>query len=138
MSPTDKQPDAGQPNIVFASAITPDNAIIHDDDTFQVQWSAFNAGQTDSPAFTDLLVITSIPEGCPGSDDQDHPVVYSSDTQGNPQDFLEQPLAAGAVGSTMQPMVGPFPAGSYRLTVTLAVNVSNTTSFSCIDIDPAS
>src|SRR5713101_3888524 len=111
--------DTDKPNIVFASAITPDKAIIHDGDTFQVQWSAFNAGQTDSPAFTDLLVITSIPEGCPGSDDQNHPVVYSSDTQENPQDFLEQPLAAGAEGSIMQPMVGPFSAGSYRLSVTL-------------------
>ena len=46
MSGTDK------PNIVFASAITPDKAIIRDSDTFQVQWSAFNAGQTDRPAFT--------------------------------------------------------------------------------------
>lgn len=130
--------DANQPNIVFASAIMPDKAIIHDNDTFQVQWSAFNAGQAASLAFTDLLVITSIPEGCPGSDDQDHPVVYSSDTQGNPQDFLEQPLAPGQGGSTMQPMVGPFPAGSYRLTVTLALNVSNTTNYSCIDIDASS
>jgi hypothetical protein len=130
--------DTDQPNIVFASAITPDKAIIHDDETFQVQWSAFNAGLAASPAFTDLLVITSIPEGCPGSDDQDHSVVYNSDSQGNPQDFLEQPLAPGQEGSTMQPMVGPFPAGSYRLTITLAVNVSNTTNYSCIDIESAS
>ena len=127
-----------QPNIVFASAIAPDKAIIHDNETFQVQWAALNAGQDTTPAFTDLLVVTSIPEGCPGSDDQDHPVVYRSDTQGNPQDFLEQPIAPGQVGNTMQPMVGPFPAGSYRLTVTLALNVSDATNYSCIDIDASS
>ena len=130
--------DAGQPQIVFATAIIPDKAIIHDNDSFQVQWKAFNASQVDSPAFTDLLVISSIPEGCPGSDDQEHPVVYNSETDGNPQDFLEQPLAAGQEGSLMQPMVGPFAAGSYRLTVTLAKDLSNTTNFNCIEIIPAS
>jgi len=128
------QREVGQPNIVFATAIVADKAIIHDSDTFQVQWAAFNASETDSPAFTDLLVITKIPEGCPGSDDQDHPVVYDSAKDGNPQDYLEQPLAAGAEGGLMQPMVGPFPAGSYRLTVTLAKDLSNTTKYSCIDI----
>jgi|GEM_PF-3537006 len=129
--------DAGQANIVFATDVIPDKAIIHDDETFQVQWAAFNAGQVDSPAFTDLLVITSIPEGCPGSDDQEHPVVYDSSTDGNPQDFLEQPLAAQAEGTLMQPMVGPFPAGSYRLTVTLAQGLSDVTIFNCIEIIPA-
>ena len=124
----------GQPQIVFATDIIPDKAIIHNNESFQVQWAAFNASQVDSPAFTDLLVITSIPEGCPGSDDQEHPVVYNSETDGNPQDFLEQPLPAGQEGSVMQPMVGPFPAGSYRLTVTLAQGLSNTTSFNCIEI----
>src|SRR5215210_6969032 len=80
------------PVIVFSESPIPDKAIIHDTDTFQVQWKAFNAGQVDSPEFTDLLVITNIPEGCPGSDDQDHPVVYDSETDGDPQDFLEQEL----------------------------------------------
>lgn len=126
--------DTSQPNIVFATSILPDKAIIHDTDTFQVQWAAFNAGQVDSPAFSDLLVITSLSEGCPGSDDQEHPTVYNSEKDGNPQDFLEQPLAAGAEGGLIQPMVGPFPAGSYRLTVTLAKDLANTTNFSCIEI----
>lgn len=111
--------------------------MIHDNETFTVQWAAFNAGQADSPAFTDLLIITQIPEGCPGSDDQDHPVIYNSEQEGNPQDFLEQPLAAGAEGSMMQPMVGPFAAGSYRLNVTLAKDLSNTTNYNCIEIIPS-
>ena len=128
------QSDAAQVNIVFATDVIPDKAIIHDNETFQVQWAAFNAGQVDSPAFTDLLVITSIPEGCPGSDDQTHPVVYDSSTDGNPQDFLESPLPAQTQGSLMQPMVGPFPAGAYRLTVTLATGLVNSTLFNCIDI----
>jgi hypothetical protein len=130
------QPGAGQPIIIFSVAPTPDKAIIHDSDTFQVQWKAFNAGQVDSQDFTDLLVITNIPEGCPGSDDQDHPVVYDSETAGNPEDFKEQELPAHAEGSLMQTTVGPFAPGSYRLTVTLDKDLSNTTSFNCIDIIP--
>ncbi len=130
--------NSDQPTIVFASSIAPDKATLHDNETFQVQWSAFNASQVASQAFSDLLVITSLPEGCPGSDDQDHPVVYTSTTQGDPQDFLEQPLAPGQEGSVMQTTVGPFPAGSYRLTVTLGVNQFNTTNSSCIPIIAAS
>lgn len=124
--------------IIFAnpdSAVTPSAAIIHDNDPFQVQWAAQNIDGVTSTAFTDLLVITSIPEGCPGSDDQEHPVVFSSDTDGNPSDYQEQPLAPGVTGNLMQPTVGPFPAGSYRLTVTLASDVGNGgTTFNCIEI----
>jgi hypothetical protein len=127
--------------IVFANpdnAVTPGAAIIHDNDPFQVQWTAQNTDGVTSTAFTDLLVITSIPEGCPGSDDHEHSVVFSSDTEGNPSDYQEQPLAPGATGNLMQPTVGPFPAGSYRLTVTLASDVGNgDTTFNCIDIIPA-
>jgi hypothetical protein len=47
---------------------------------------------------------------------------------------VEQPLAAGATGSLMQPSVGPFPTGSYRLTVTLAQDLANVTNFNCVDI----
>lgn len=130
------------PTIVFANpdnAVTPSAAIIHDNDTFQVQWTALNAGVANSTAFTDQLVITSIPEGCPGSDDQDHTVVFSSDTDGTPSDYQEQPLAPGAAGNLMQPTVGPFPAGAYRLTVTLANDVGNgDKTFNCIDIIPQS
>jgi len=127
--------------IVFANpdnAVTPSAAIIHDNDPFQVQWTAQNTDGVTSTAFTDLLVITSIPEGCPGSDDQEHPVVFSSDTDGNPSEYQEQPLDPGATGNLVQPTVGPFPAGSYRLTVTLASDVGNgDTTFHCIDIIPA-
>jgi hypothetical protein len=59
-----------QPTIVFAdpgNAVMPSAAIIHGNDTFQVQWTAQNTSQGTSTAFTDLIVITSIPEGCPGS-----------------------------------------------------------------------
>ena len=120
--------------IVFATSVIPDKAIIHDDEAFRVQWQAFNAGQVDSPEFDDRLVVTLIAEGCPGSDDTDHPVVYDSDTDGDPQDFHEPALAAGATGNLMQPLVGPFATGSYRLTVTLDRNSSMTTTFNCIAI----
>lgn len=123
-----------QVSIVFGSDVMPDKAIIHDDEPFSVQWFAFNAGVVDSSAFTDLLLVTSLPEGCPGSDDQEHPVVFSSDTDGIPQDFLQGPLKAGETGPLMRPTVGPFPAGSYRLTVTLAQGVSETTTFNCVEI----
>jgi hypothetical protein len=123
-------------HIVFASDIWPDKAIIHDTDTFRVQWKAFNAGDADSPGFIDRLVITHVAEGCPGSDDQEHPIVFDSDVDGNWQDFFEQPLPAGIEGNLMQPSVGPFPVGSYRLTVTLARDLSNMTSYHCIGIVP--
>lgn len=121
------------PAIVFATSVIPDKVIIHDD-AFRVQWKAFNAGQVNSPAFNDRLVVTLIAEGCPGSDNKDHPVVYDSDTDGDAQDFLELPLAVSTEGNLMQSMVGPFPAGSYRLTVTLDMNSSMTTTFNCIEI----
>ena len=128
--------NADKPNIIFApdTGIIPSAAIIHDDETFQVQWQAFNAGSADSPAFTDLLVVVSVPEGCPPSDDQEHPVVYNSETDGNPQDFLEQPLKAGEIGPVLSATVGPFPAGSYNLVVTVAKDLSNVTLWNCIEI----
>jgi hypothetical protein len=134
--------DAGTSNIAFASDIVANvpegDRDIHDNESFLVQWSAQNAGTSASPGFTDLLVISSIPEGCPGDDNADHPIVFNSERDAdNPQDFLEGPLDPGQTGSLMQPRVGPFAAGSYRLTVTLAQGISNTTLFSCIDILPA-
>jgi hypothetical protein len=127
------------PSLVFGGdgTIIPDLAIIHDNETFAVQWSAHNQGTTDAPAFTDLLVITQIPEGCPGSDDQDHPVVFSSEKADNPADYAEGPIPSGAVGQLMQPRVGPFPAGTYRLTVTLAIGLVNLSNFNCIEIIPS-
>ena len=88
-------------DIIFATSVIPDKAIIHDNDAFRVQWKAFNAGPVDSPPFSDRLVVTLLAEGCPGSDNQDHPVVYDSDTDGDSQDFLEPPLAVGAEGNLM-------------------------------------
>lgn len=136
--------DAGTPNIVFADLNLPDGsighvgislAIVHSNDTFAVMWAAKNLGPGNAAAFTDLLVITSIPEGCPGSVDKDYQVVFDSSKSGNPQDYTEGPLAAGAVAPTMQPTVGPFAAGSYKFTATLGV--SNATDFNCINIiDP--
>jgi hypothetical protein len=115
------------------------DGIIHDNESFEVQWAAQNIGTAASPAFTDLLVISSVPEGCPGDDKKNHAVVYNSERDAeNPQDFLEGALNPGQTGSLMQPSVGPFPAGSYRLTVTLAKNISNTTLLTCIDIIEAS
>jgi hypothetical protein len=111
---------------------------VHDDESFAVQWSAFNSGSQAAPAFRDRLVVTSIPEGCPGSDDVDHEVVFDSDADGDRADFTEDGLAPGAAGPLMQPVVGPFPAGSYRLTVTLADDLGDgVTTFNCIEIVPA-
>ncbi|TGQ15956.1 MULTISPECIES: hypothetical protein [unclassified Mesorhizobium] len=118
--------------------ITPDKAIIHDNEAFRVQWSAFNVGASDLSAFLDRLVVTSIPEGCPGSDDVDHDVVFDSDVDGDTADYTEEDLSAGKAGALMQPSVGPFPVGSYRLTVTLASDISEgDTTFRCIEIVPA-
>jgi hypothetical protein len=135
--------NAGTSNIVFASDIVANvpggDDVIHDNESFQVQWTAQNTGTAATSAFTDLLVVSSVPEGCPGDDSKDHPVVFSSDRDAdNPQDFLEGPLNPGQTGSLMQTSVGPFAAGSYRLSVTLAKDVANVTLVTCIDIVPAS
>ena len=130
-----------QPSIVFANsayAVVPSAAIIHDNEPFQVQWAATNVGQTASPAFTDQLVITSIPEGCPGSDDTTHAVIFDSKSGTDQLEYQEQPLAPGATGNLVQPFVGPFSAGAYRLTVNLAEDLGiGSTTFNCINIIPA-
>ncbi|MEU9497249.1 hypothetical protein [Streptomyces sp. NPDC048196] len=125
-------------DIIFANGgnpITPDKAIIHDNESFRVQWSALNNSSQDFPAFVDRLLIQSIPEGCPGSDDVDHDTVFDSDQNGDPSDFSEPDLVSGQPGPLLNPSVGPFPAGSYRLTVTLAhdLGVGHTT-FNCISV----
>ena len=122
------------PNIVFASSVTPDKAIVHDNETFRVQWRSFNAGSVDQEPFDDRLVVHEIPEGCPGSDDQDHPIVFDSQGDGEAEDYAEAGLRPGEEGRLMEPTVGPFPVGSYRLTVTLDTASSMTTSFNCIEI----
>ena len=134
--------DAGTPEVVFATDVIANvpggDEVIHDNEQFQVQWSALNQGTAPVPGFTDILVVARVPEGCPGVDDQDHPVVYNSEKDAdNPQDYLEGALTPGQTGGMMQPMVGPFPAGAYRLTVTLAKDISNTSLYTCIDIVPA-
>ena len=124
-------------DIQFATSVFPDKSIIHDNETFRVQWKAFNAGAQATSAFTDSLVISNIPEGCPGSDDQEHPIVYDSATDGNPQDFEEPPILPQSEGILMGPEVGPFQRGSYRLTVTLDQGGSDVATFNCIEIVPA-
>ena len=47
------------------------------------------SGPQPREGFSDLLVITRV-SNC--SDDAEQTVVYNSETDGNPQDFLEQPL----------------------------------------------
>jgi hypothetical protein len=119
--------------IVFANEempIVPDIVIIHANEDFRVQWTARNAGDKDVEAFVDRLVVTSIPEGCPGSDSEEHEVVFDADVE-------ESPLPAGAAGELVEQKVGPFPAGSYRLTVTLANDLGEgVTRFNCIEIIP--
>jgi hypothetical protein len=121
-------------SIVFGTDVTADMAIIQENESFRVQWKSFNSGPADNPAFSDRLVVTHLPEGCPGSDDQDHTVVFDSGSDGDADDFQEAALAAGAEGNLMQPTVGPFAAGSYRLTVTLDTSSAMTASFNCIEI----
>jgi hypothetical protein len=94
-----------------------------------------NATNQDIPSFRDHLVVTSIPEGCPGADDQEHPVVYDSDVSGDVANFTEPALPSTAAGPLMNPVVGPFLVGSYRLTVTLADDLGRgMTTFDCIEI----
>ena len=125
--------DASAPQIIFASVdhpITTDLAIIHSNETFVVNWAASNIGQQDSPDFQDELVVSNIPEGCPGRDGEEHPVLFDSS-------FDEAPIPAGKLGPQMQATVGPLPTGSYRLTVTLAKGLADTATFNCIDVvDP--
>jgi hypothetical protein len=124
--------------IIFASDVNADKSFIHDNESFRVQWQSVNSGPADNPAFSDRLVVTLLPEGCPGSDDQDHRVVFDSDADGDAEDFQEAALAAGAVGTVMQPTVGPLDVGFYRLTVTLDTRSTMTTSFNCVEILAAS
>lgn len=124
-------------DIVFAvtdKPITTDKQIIHDNENFSVQWVALNTTDQVINPFVDGLVITSIPEGCPGTDGADHPVVFDSQTDGNDSDYTESPLPAHSTGSVIQPTVGPFPVGHYRLTVTLDRDLGRgVTQFLCID-----
>jgi hypothetical protein len=116
------------------TGVNADIAIIHDNETFHVQWKAVNLGPDDTPAFIDRLRILQVPS-CPGDDSEDNPVVYDSSTDGDPADFSEPVIAAGAPGPLMSPQVGPFTAGSYRLSVTLDDGgQSPVTSFNCIEI----
>ncbi|WP_406397197.1 hypothetical protein OH805_00110 [Streptomyces sp. NBC_00879] len=125
-------------DLTFANSenpITPDRVIVHDNESFRVQWSALNISGQDVPAFTDRLLIESIPEGCPGSDATEHEAVFDSDQDGDISDFSEPDLTVGQSGPLMSPSVGPFAAGSYRLTVTLANDLGvGETTFNCIEI----
>jgi hypothetical protein len=120
----------------FESAgVNPDIAILHDNETFHVQWSARNLGPDATDEFGDRLVIALRPEGCAGPEEQDETIVYDSDADGEPVDFAEPSLEAAATGPLMAPQAGPFPVGAYRLTVTLDAQGPNpVTLFNCIDI----
>jgi hypothetical protein len=116
------------------TGVNADIAILHDDETFHVQWKAVNLGPDATPTFIDRLRILQVPS-CPGDDSADNPVVYDSSTDGDPADFGEPLIAAAAAGPLMSPQVGPFTAGSYRLSVTLDDGgQSPATGFNCIEI----
>ena len=117
------------------TGVNPDSAIIHDNETFHVQWNAENLGPEIAPEFVDRLEIIALPDGCPGSDAEEHTAVYDSAVDGDPGDFAEPELLPGEIGPLMAPEVGPFAVGSYRLTVTLDDGGPDPVSlFSCIDI----
>jgi hypothetical protein len=118
-----------------STGVNPDIAILHDNESFRVQWSAQNLGPDATDGFVDRLVIALRPEGCAGPEKQDETIVYDSDADGDPVDFAEPPLEARETGPLMAPLVGPFLAGAYRLTVTLdAQGCHPVTLFNCIDI----
>jgi hypothetical protein len=117
------------------TGVNPDIAIIHDNESFRVQWNAENLGPDITPEFVDRLEVIALPEGCPGSDADEHTVVYDSTVDGDPADFTEPELLPGEIGPLMEPQVGPFTAGSYRLTVTLDDGGPNPVSlFHCVEI----
>ena len=60
----------------------------------------------------DRLVITAVPEGCPGDDWVQHTVVYDSATDGDPADFAEPVIPAQTAGPLRAPLVGPFPVSA--------------------------
>ena len=117
------------------SGVSTDLTVIHDGESFLVQWKAQNLGPDDTADFVDHLVVAEVPEGCPGSDDGDHPVVWDSDTDGDPDDFAEAPIPNGGFGPVMEQGIGPLTVGSYRLTVTLDQGgPGEVTIFTCIDV----
>lgn len=111
--------------------ISADRAIVHADERFTLQWVARNAGSEDVPDFIDRLVITHLPEGCPGDDSIDHEVMLDAEID-------EAGLPAGTGGSVTEHEVGPFATGAYRVTVTLADDTGDGQTLAiCIDIvDP--
>jgi hypothetical protein len=119
-------------SIMFAhpeTPIMPDSAILTAGRAFSVHWGARNIGEDDVPAFIDLLVVTHIPEGCPGSDDTEHEVVYESEVE-------QAELAAGQVGELKSVEVPSLSEGAYRLTVTLANDLGiGESTFNCINVD---
>jgi hypothetical protein len=118
-----------------AAGVNRDSAIIHDNDSFRVQWNAENLGPDITLGFTDWLKISEIPEGCPGSDLDEHPVVYDSAVDGDAADLSEPELLPGEIGPLLEPLVGPFAAGSYRRTVTFDDGGPNPVSLlNCIEI----
>ena len=102
-----------------SSGVNPDVAIVHDNETFHVQWAAQNLGPDATLEFVDRLVVTLRPEGCAGPEQQEETIIYDSDADGDPADFAESPIKSGAVGPLMAPKVGPFGVGAYRLSVIL-------------------
>jgi hypothetical protein len=115
----------------FTSALT----IIHDNESFHVQWNAQNLGPDSTPVFIDRLVIALRPEGCAGPEKQEETIVCDSDVDGDSADFTQPPLQPGATGPLMAPLVGPFAAGAYRMTVTLDAQGPNPVDlFNCVDI----
>jgi len=122
-------------DLLFPNPIVAAPAIIHDNERFSVQWAALNTTKQSIQSFHDRLVIRSVPEGCPGSSDQEHPVVFDSTVDGADADFTEPDLPAETIGPLMQPFVGPFAAGSYELRVTLDSDMGRgDETFICIDV----
>ncbi len=120
------------------AGVNPDLAIIHDNESFGVQWGAVNLGPDITPDFVDRLEVLRRPEGCAGPEDQEETTVYDSDIDGNPDDFAESALRPGEAGPLMTSLVGPFAVGSYRLTVTLDEGGPNpVTLFNCIEVRAA-
>lgn len=118
--------------IIFAhpeTPIMPDSAILNAGTAFAVQWGAHNIGEDDVPAFIDRLVVTHIPEGCPGSDGTEHEVVFESEVE-------QAEIHAGQFGELVSVEVPGLSEGAYRLTVTLADDLAiGESTFNCVNVD---
>jgi hypothetical protein len=70
---------------------------------FGMQCNALNVSSQDLSTFLDRLVNFSTPDGCTGSDDIKHEIMFDNDVDATAADLTNPNLAAGAAGPLMTP-----------------------------------